>query len=134
MNRNRKIYAILVSVIIILGLLSRSYREYLPKILGDYSGDILWGLMVYLIFGFVFKKLSVKYTFTVSLFFSYTIEFSQLYSAPLIDSIRGTMIGGLILGHGFLYSDLICYLLGVLIGVTLETSVLKRGTISYLKT
>lgn len=40
---------------------------------------------------------------------------SQLYHAPWIDSIRATSLGGLVLGFGFLVSDLICYTCGVLI-------------------
>ena len=52
--------------------------------------------------------------------FSAAIEISQLYHAPWIDSIRQTTVGGLILGFGFLWSDLVCYALGVAIGVTIE--------------
>ncbi len=44
----------------------------------------------------------------------------QLYHAPWIDSIRQTTLGGLILGFGFLCSDLACYALGVLLGVLIE--------------
>ena len=34
------------------------------------------------------------------------VEESQLYHASWIDSIRGTTLGALVLGHGFLWSDL----------------------------
>ena len=56
--------------------------------------------------------------------FSVAIELSQLYHAPWIDSIRQTTLGGLILGFGFLWSDLACYAAGVGIGVILELIVL----------
>ena len=52
--------------------------------------------------------------------FSIAIELSQLYHAPWIDSIRQTTLGGLILGFGFLWSDLACYAVGVGLGVLLE--------------
>jgi len=52
--------------------------------------------------------------------FSVLIEVSQLYHAPWIDSIRQTTMGGLILGFGFLWSDLACYALGVGLGVLIE--------------
>ena len=45
---------------------------------------------------------------------------SQLYHAPWIDSIRHTTLGGLILGYGFLWSDLACYAVGVGLGVVIE--------------
>ena len=51
---------------------------------------------------------------------SVAVELSQLYHAPWIDSIRHTTIGGLILGFGFLWSDLACYSLGVGLGVLIE--------------
>ena len=38
-----------------------------------------------------------------------------------IDSIRRTTLGGLALGHGFLWSDLACYAAGVGQGVVIET-------------
>ena len=52
--------------------------------------------------------------------FSVAIEISQLYHAPWIDSIRRTTLGGLILGFGFLWSDLACYAVGVGLGVIIE--------------
>ena len=48
------------------------------------------------------------------------VEISQLYHAPWIDALRQTTLGGLILGFGFLWSDLVCYTVGVTSGVMLE--------------
>ena len=45
---------------------------------------------------------------------------SVLYHTPWIDSIRQTTLGGLILGFGFLWSDLACYAVGVGFGVVME--------------
>jgi hypothetical protein len=39
---------------------------------------------------------------------------------PWIDLIRRTMLGGLALGYGFLWSDLACYAVGVGLGVVIE--------------
>ena len=56
----------------------------------------------------------------LALVVSLLVELSQLYHAPWIDSVRQTTIGGLILGFGFLWSDLVCYAAGVGLGVALE--------------
>ena len=56
----------------------------------------------------------------LAMIFSVAIELSQLYHAPWIDSIRHTTLGGLILGFGFLWSDLACYAVGVGLGVVIE--------------
>lgn len=104
----------------ILGICSRKYGGYLPEIISKYSGDILWALMVYLGFGFLFSKSLIKNIALSSLLFSFSIEISQLYQAHWINVIRETTLGALILGHGFLFSDLICYTAGILIGVAFE--------------
>lgn len=124
MRRNRVIYLILIIIVMILGLLSRKL-DNLPVIVSLYAGDILWALMVFLIVDFVFNNKSILFNISIAIIFSYGIEISQLYHAPWIDSIRNTTLGGLILGFGFLWSDLICYTIGIFIGGIIE-SIFKR--------
>ena len=109
----------------ILGLLSRKISG-LPKIIELYSGDILWALMVFLIIAFIFNKKPTIFTISWAIIFSYSIEISQLYHAPWIDAIRNTTLGGLILGFGFLWSDLICYTIGIIIGIIIEKLLNKK--------
>ena len=119
MRRNRILYLILTIITIILGLLSRKVQG-LPQIISSYSGDALWALMVFFLFSFLFNKKSTIFILVKSIIFSYGIEISQLYHAPWIDSIRATTLGGLILGFGFLWSDLICYTVGIVIGAIID--------------
>lgn len=120
MKRKRVMYLVLTITIVILGICSRKYGEYLPEVIEKYSGDMLWALMVYLGVGFLFSRSSIKCVAVISLIFSFTIEVSQLYQAEWINIIRDTTLGALILGHGFLFSDLVCYTTGILIGVAFE--------------
>ena len=76
--------------------------------------------MVYLGFGFLVSKAPIKNIAIISLIFSFGIEISQLCQAQWINTIRETTFGSLVLGHGFLFSDLICYTIGILIGVSFE--------------
>ena len=119
MRRNRILYLILTIITIILGLLSRKVQG-LPQIISSYSGDALWALMVFFLFSFLFNQKSTIFILVISIIFSYGIEISQLYHAPWIDSIRATTLGGLILGFGFLWSDLICYTVGIVIGAIID--------------
>jgi hypothetical protein len=119
-QRNRKIYAVSIIIVILLGLTSRKFSYTLPNWLGSYAGDILWALMMFLIIGFLFKKLSTLWVGVSALIFSFAIEISQLYHAPWIDAVRDTRIGALVLGFGFLWSDLLCYSAGIAIGIFLE--------------
>lgn len=127
MNRKRAIYLGLIIIVMILGIASRKYGYYLPEVISKYSGDILWALMVYLCFGFLFSKSLIKNIALSSLLFSFAIEISQLYQSDWINIIRDTTLGALILGHGFLFSDLVCYTTGILIGVGFEYLYFKNS-------
>jgi hypothetical protein len=119
-KRNRTIYFILTVLVILTGLASRKFSEHLPSFIAEYSGDTLWALLIFFLTGFIFSTYTSIRIAIIALIFSFAIEFSQLYQAVWINSIRHTRIGGLILGFGFLWSDLICYTAGILIGIILE--------------
>lgn len=125
MRRNRILYLILTIITIILGLLSRKVQG-LPQIISSYSGDILWALMVFFLFAFLFNKKSTIFILIISIIFSYGIEITQLYHVPWIDSIRATSLGGLILGFGFLWSDIVCYTVGIIIGSVIDFIINKK--------
>jgi hypothetical protein len=110
--KRRSIYFISIITTIILGLLSRHFK-FIPL----FIGDILWATMVYFIVRFLFISKPVKFVVVISLLFCYAIEFSQLYKVPWINELRHTLFGRLVLGEGFLWSDLLCYTVGVGIGV-----------------
>jgi Protein of unknown function (DUF2809) len=68
----------------------------------------------------ILPRASTRTIACLAMAFSVAVEISQLYHAPWIASIRQTTVGGLILGVGFLRSDLACYALGVGLGVVIE--------------
>lgn len=126
-NRSRKKYVFYIIIVIIAGLASRRFRPLLPDWLAAYSGDVLWGLMVFLMVGFVWNKKSSLTVGAGAFAAAALVELSQLYHAPWIDSIRSYRLGGLILGYGFLWSDLLCYAAGILLGVLLEMSAVRKN-------
>lgn len=125
-KRNRLLYAMFAILVIILGLSSRKFAFALPALLNDYLGDALWALMIFIGFGFLFPKIEMKKLAFISLMFCYGIEVSQLYHAEWIDSIRATTLGGLVLGYGFLWSDLVAYTIGVGVGMFCEFMLRKK--------
>lgn len=120
--RRRLYYLLLISVVIILGLLSRATFIDLPKGIGD----ILWGLMMFLIMGFIFKDKATVNIMVFSVIFSIGIEVAKLYHAPWIDAFRYTRMGGLILGYVFSWTNILCYMMGIGIGVVGEKVKLYR--------
>jgi hypothetical protein len=114
--KNRLNFLLFALFLIPIGLVTRTYGNEFMKL---YVGDSLWGMMIYFGFRFLFPSQSLK-AFWFALTFCYLIEFSQLYHAHWIDTIRHNRLGGLVLGFGFLWSDLVAYFVGILGGFWLE--------------
>lgn len=127
MNRNRFFYVLLLVITIVAGLASRHFPNILPQWVQLYLGDGLWAFMVFLLFGFIFNRKSTLWIAIAAIVFSYGIEISQLYHASWIDALRANPLGGLILGFGFLWSDLVCYLVGVGFGFVIERLFLTKA-------
>lgn len=113
-------YLLLTLVVIVLGLLSRKTGVCTSDFVKMYVGDVLWATMVYFGCRFLFVNRSKRVSVGIALVFSYLIEVSQLYHAPWIDAIRATTFGGLVLGFGFLWSDIVCYTVGVTLGMVVD--------------
>jgi hypothetical protein len=58
--------------------------------------------------------------------FSLTVELSYLHHTPWIDGLREIRLAALLLGHGFLWNDLVCYGVDVGIGVLAEALSARR--------
>lgn len=56
------------------------------------------------------------------------IEASQLYQTDWINSIRGTVLGRLVLGQGFLWSDILAYIMGILLMYFIDINVINRSS------
>jgi len=131
-QRSRLLYAFLVALSIGTGLLWRSSLLPLSSFLAKYGGDSLWALMVFLGFGFAFRRSSTARIALGAICFAWSIEFLQLYHSPWIDEIRSNRLGHLVLGAGFNGPDLLAYIIGVALGAVAEWVYfrsLKRGGI-----
>ena len=120
MKRNRLLYLLIGCAVVPLGLASRRYADFLPEFIATYAGDTLWAVMAFLAVGFAFPRWSTARVSAAALVLSYADEVSQLYHAPWIDKMRGTWLGGLLLGFGFLWSDILCYTVGIIFAAVLE--------------
>jgi len=119
--RNRIVYLISVAIVMGLGLSSRKYAGYLPEWINTYLGDALWAVMIYLFTAVLLHDRKLLQIALASLLFCYLIEISQLYHAPWIDAIRNTRLGGLVLGFGFLWTDIIAYTMGIGVMLAIES-------------
>jgi hypothetical protein len=120
------VYSALLAATVLLGLGSRRYGNALPAFVARYGGDALWATMVMWIYALLWPKASTSRLAISALTTAFVVEFSQSYRAPWIDAIRATRPGALALGQGFLWSDLVCYAVGVGIGVCID-AVIRRS-------
>ena len=118
-------YIIAVVITVLLGLASRKYDDILLLFVVQNAGDVLWAMMVYFGFRILLVRKRLLTAIVLSLLFSFCIEFSQLYQEDWINQIRGTLLGGLILGKGFLTVDLIRYSVGIMIAAILDKVIIR---------
>jgi hypothetical protein len=108
----RKVLFSLIGIIVLIpiGLCSRQI-SWIP----EETGDALWAMMVFCIWRIILVKQELRLIAIVSLTHSFLVEFSQLIRWPWLVSFRNTFIGHMMLGQGFLWTDLLAYAIGIAI-------------------
>ncbi|MHA6529982.1 ribosomal maturation YjgA family protein [Paenibacillus sp. BAC0078] len=124
--RAKMIYCCAVLIAIVLGLSSRAFGDRLPPFVASHLGDALWAAMVYFAFRVLLTRRALGLSLVLSLSFSYGIEFSQLYQTDWINGLRSNAAGGLILGKGFLWIDLLRYTVGIGLAYGLDNGCLSK--------
>lgn len=122
--KKRICYLMAVGALIPLGLMSRRV-EGLP----DQVGDMLWTMMVFCCWRILLMRSRLERVAVVTLAFSFLVEFQQLIRWDWLVSLRSTTLGHLVLGQGFLWLDLVAYVLGTLLIYLLAKMAERNGII-----
>ena len=107
MKNYRLNYFISILLILILGILSRKISG-IPL----FIGDVLYAVLIYFGFRSIFIDFKKATSLLLSLLFCFSIEILQLVQIDWLLAIRKTTLGHYILGQGFLWLDLLCYVIG----------------------
>lgn len=110
-----------IAVLIALGLLSRRVK-FVPAA----CGDALWAMMVYCCFRIVLIRKPLVISAAAALIASFAVEFSQMLKPDWLVKIRSTFLGHMLLGQGFLWSDLLAYTIGIAVVYGL-TALIRQG-------
>ncbi len=129
-NRLRIIYLLLELLTIVVGLATRKLPHLFSPFIAEYGGDTLWALLFFLLARMIWIKKPIWFVAVITYIFCVLIECSQLYQGEWIVRWRQTFAGQMILGQGFLWSDFICYAVGVLIGCAIAYLLEKNKTIA----
>ncbi|MBC1241838.1 hypothetical protein VF14_14755 [Nostoc linckia z18] len=117
-NQNQTRYILLSMLIVVpMGFLFKYYTGPGYKWFNDYGGDILYEIF-WCLFGFwFFRSRAAVIQIPIWVFvITCIIEFLQLWHLPLLDNIRATFIGKLLLGTTFVWWDFPHYLVGCILG------------------
>lgn len=131
MKQKSIIYAIIIVVTIATGLFIRIKSTWFPTMVNLYLGDILYAFMMFYIVSFVVPQKHINTRALIAITVCLAIEFLQLYQADWINSIRQTLPGRLVLGSGFLWSDLLAYAIGVISAYVFEKIMLSKDNIAH---
>lgn len=115
-NHARVIYALAAMLIVPLGAATRFWPTAFPKLVYLFAGDTLWATVVYLFIAFLRPAKTVGWLFFAAICFTFFIEMSQLAHFPWLEKLQATWLGFVILGHEFMWRDLVCYSAGILLG------------------
>lgn len=99
-----------IIVLICLGLLSRKI-SFIPAAVGD----AIWAMMVYCCWRIIMVRRRLTVAAMAALITSFAVEFSQMLTMPWLVRIRSTFLGHMLLGQGFLWSDLLAYTFGIIV-------------------
>lgn len=110
--------ALLISILIIVpfGLFTKFYRgwgqDWLNNSFGGIPYEIFWILLVILIW----PQASALWTSVGVCVVTCILEFLQLWHPPFLQAIRATLVGRLVLGTTFFWSDFPYYFIGSFFG------------------
>ncbi|KYK48803.1 hypothetical protein A1D31_03775 [Bradyrhizobium liaoningense] len=118
----------LAAMVIVCGLSLRWYGFPLglPAFVVKYGGSLLWATMVFLLVGVVLPRLSRMQIAAIAVVIAVIVEFSRLVHSPWLDAFRLTAAGALLLGRIFSLWNLVAYLIGIVVGICLDSRVARN--------
>ncbi len=107
-------------VIVALGLGSRSDLFRSIPVLGHTFGDAAWAAAAYTSLRILFPAAAVRSVAIGAIVTAFLVECSQLWHPAWLDELRSNGLVALLIGRGFLWEDLLAYVVGVAVIATLD--------------
>jgi hypothetical protein len=122
----RSVHGALIAITIPLGLASRVATLPMPSVVRTYGGDILSATCIYFGVRWVMHQSNIWHSATIAYIVCVLIELQQLITWTPLRHLRDDTPMAILLGHGFLWSDLVCYGVGVIGGVFVSRSLRSK--------
>ena len=98
---------------IAVGLVVHLRGSMLGAAARDFLGDALWASMIVWWVGAVAPGARLRWRYGTAYAICALVEMSQALHTPMLDTVRATKVGALVLGSGFDPRDLVAYAFGV---------------------
>ena len=128
MIRRRSVFLAVACATLIVGLAVHLRGAVLGPVARDVLGDALWAMMIAWFAGVLTPHVRIALRSAAAYAVCVAVEVSQLYHQPMLDAIRATTLGNLVLGSGFDVRDLAAYAAGVLLAAIIESLVTMGST------
>jgi len=111
----------LIAVTTMAGLAIRMVPMDLSPLIVKYGGSMLWALDIYWLVSTILSRASLISATVFAGFVASGIEFLKLYHAPAFETFRYSLLGTLLLGHIFSFTDIGAYWFAIAIGALLDS-------------
>jgi hypothetical protein len=95
----------------------------MPGLVRTYGGDVLSATCIFFGVRYVAHRRTLAQCAAIGFIICVLIELQQLYTGTWLVHLRDDTPLGILLGHGFLRSDIACYAVGTSIGVAISCTV-----------
>ena len=90
----------------------------------------MYAVLIYFGFRFILIDFKKATSHLLSLLFCFGIEILQLVQIDWLIAIRKTTLGHYVLGVGFLWLDLLCYIIGTLLAFLIDWKFVKTQNLN----
>ena len=130
MKTYRRIVFGMLIAITLLGFATKFYQGSLQFWLNNSFSSIFYEMFWIFLVALIWPRFSPGWVAFWVFAVTSALEFMQLWKPPFLQAIRATLIGRLLLGTSFVWSDFLYYAIGCTLGWlilrTLKTQSLKR--------
>jgi hypothetical protein len=124
---NRSAFGGLIALTIPLGLASRADGLAMPGLVREFGGDVLSATCIFFGVAFCVTRWPVVRQGLLAFAICVLIELQQLIKWSWLVRLREDTPLDILLGHGFLWSDIASYAVGVILGVLVGSAVVRSS-------
>lgn len=116
----RRTYFILLLITVTIGLTVHLHGIGLGALARDILGDALWAAMIVWLVSLAVPNGGLLQRASVALAICFAVELSQRIDHPVLEAVRRTTLGHLVIGSDYAARDLAAYTAGIVMAALIE--------------